>query len=176
MWFISATQTPILWVVSEPILGIGILTFLQLSITELDSILLTMLPCKPKEWNNRNNQSKAVLSRWRVQGQEEEGLLPKAYMFHPANNLGSDRYVEKGDYVRLNNIKFGYQLSQEMCNRLGVRKANFTVSARKLLTFTNYSGQDPEVGQDASNPFWIGVDNAKTPPPKIVTFSIAVGF
>jgi hypothetical protein len=59
---------------------------------------------------------------------------------------------------------------------LGVRKANFTVSARKLLTFTNYSGQDPEVGQDASNPFWIGVDNAKTPPPKIVTFSIAVGF
>jgi TonB-linked SusC/RagA family outer membrane protein len=126
--------------------------------------------------NNRNNQSKAVLSRWRVQGQEEPGLLPKAYMFHPANNLGSDRYVEKGDYVRLNNIKFGYQLSQEMCNKIGVRKANFTVSARKLFTFTNYSGQDPEVGQDASNPFWIGVDNANTPPPKIVTFSIAVGF
>jgi hypothetical protein len=126
--------------------------------------------------NNRNNQSKAVLSRWRVQGQNEPGLLPKAYMNHPANNLGSDRYVEKGDYMRLNNIKFGYQLSQEMCNRLGVRKANFTVSARKLFTFTNYSGQDPEVGQDASNPFWIGEDKANTPPPKIVTFSIAVGF
>jgi TonB-linked SusC/RagA family outer membrane protein len=126
--------------------------------------------------NNRNNQSKAVLSRWRVQGQDEVGMLPKAYMNHPANNLGSDRYVEKGDYLRLNNIKFGYQLSKDLCDKLGVRKANFTVSARKLLTFTKYTGQDPEVGQNASNPFWIGVDNANTPPPKIVTFSISVGF
>jgi hypothetical protein len=54
---------------------------------------------------------------------------------------------------------------------------SFVFSARKLLTFTNYTGQDPEVGQDASrNPFWIGVDWAKTPPPRIITFSVAVGF
>ena len=46
------------------------------------------------------------------------------------------------------------------------------ISARKLLTFTQYSGQDPEVGQDASDPFWIGVDLAKTPPPRMVTFTI----
>ena len=126
--------------------------------------------------NDRNNHSKAVLSRWRVQGQNEPGILPKAYMNHPANNLGSDRYVEKGDYMRLNNIKFGYQLNQALCNKIGVRKANLTVSARKLMTFTNYSGQDPEVSQDASNPFWMGEDNAKTPPPKIITFSIGIGF
>ncbi len=125
---------------------------------------------------DRNNQSKAVLHRWRIEGQNETGMLPRAYMNHPANNLGSDRYVEKGDFVRLNNIKFGYILSKRTCDKLGIRKANFTVSARKLLTFTRYSGQDPEVGQDASNPFWIGVDNAKTPPPKIVTVSLAIGF
>jgi TonB-linked SusC/RagA family outer membrane protein len=126
--------------------------------------------------NNRNNQSKAVLNRWRVEGQNEVGMLPRAYMNHPANNLGSDRYVEKGDYMRLNNIKLGYQFSRRLCDRLGIRKANMTLSARKLLTFTNYTGQDPEVGQDASDPFWIGVDNAKTPPPRIVTLSIAIGF
>jgi TonB-linked SusC/RagA family outer membrane protein len=125
---------------------------------------------------NRNNQSKAVLHRWRIEGQNEEGMLPRAYMNHPANNLGSDRYVEKGDFMRLNNIKFGYQLGKKTCNKLGIRKANFTVSARKLLTFTRYSGQDPEVGQDASDPFWIGVDKANTPPPRIVTISLAVGF
>jgi TonB-linked SusC/RagA family outer membrane protein len=125
---------------------------------------------------DRNNQSKAVLHRWRIEGQNEEGMLPRAYMNHPANNLGSDRYVERGDFVRLNNIKFGYMLGKRACDKLGIRKANFTVSARKLFTFTRYSGQDPEVGQDASNPYWIGVDNAKTPPPKIVTISLAVGF
>ena len=126
--------------------------------------------------NNKDNQSKAVLNRWRIQGQQEEGLLPRAYMYHPANNLGSDRYVEKGDYLRLNNIKLSYMLSNAMCQKLGVRKANIAVSARKLYTWTGYTGQDPEIGQEASDPFWIGVDYARTPPPKVITFSIGIGF
>ena len=126
--------------------------------------------------NNKNNQSKAVLSRWRVQGQDEEGMLPRAYMDHPANNLGSDRYVEPGDYLRLINLKLGYRLPKEWCDRLRVRTMSLAFSARKILTITRYSGQDPEVGQDASDPFWIGVDQANTPPPKIYTLSIAVGF
>jgi TonB-linked SusC/RagA family outer membrane protein len=126
--------------------------------------------------DNKNNQSKAVLSRWRVQGQNEPGMLPRAYLYHPCNNLGSDRYVEKGDFLRLNNVKIGYRFKKELCDKLGLNTVNLAVSARKLLTFTRYTGQDPEVGQDASDPFWIGVDNANTPPPKMVTFSIAVGF
>jgi TonB-linked SusC/RagA family outer membrane protein len=126
--------------------------------------------------NDRNNQSKAVLSRWRVQGQDEPGMLPRAYMNHPANNLGSDRYVEPGDYLRLINLKFGYRLRQDWCNKINVRSLTLAFSARKLLTLTRYSGQDPEVGQDASDPFWIGVDRANTPPPKIFTLSVAVGF
>jgi TonB-linked SusC/RagA family outer membrane protein len=126
--------------------------------------------------NNRDNQSKAVLNRWRMQGQQEEGLLPRAYMNHPANNLGSDRYVEKGDYLRINNIKLSYMLSNELCRKIGVRKANIAISARKLYTWTGYTGQDPEIGQDASNPFWIGVDYARTPPPKVITLSLGVGF
>lgn len=125
---------------------------------------------------DRNNQSKAVLSRWRVQGQDEEGMLPRAYLWHPANNLGSDRYVEPGDYLRLSSIKFGYRMRKDWCEKIGVRTVNLAVSARKMMTLTNYSGQDPEVGQDASNPFWIGVDYANTPPPKMFTVSISVGF
>ena len=123
-----------------------------------------------------NNQSKAVLRRWRVQGEEEIGILPRAYMDHPANNLGSDRYVERGDYLRLNSVKLSYMLKPEISRKLGLRRLNFAFDARKLLTITNYSGQDPEVGQDASNPFWIGVDQARTPPPKILTLTIGIGF
>jgi TonB-linked SusC/RagA family outer membrane protein len=125
---------------------------------------------------NANNQSKAVLNRWRVQGQEEPGLLPRAYKDSPANNLGSDRYVEKGDFMRLNNVKVGYYLSQKLCSKLNLQSATISVSARKMFTITNYSGQDPEVGQNAADPFWIGADNANTPPPKMVTISVAVGF
>ena len=126
--------------------------------------------------NNRNNQSKAVLRRWRGQGQNEPGILPRAYLNHPANNLGSDRYVETGVFLRLLNVMVGYRLGQETCDKLKLRSLGVSMSARKLLTFTKYSGQDPEVGQDASNPFWIGVDNAKTPPPRMITFTVSVGF
>jgi TonB-linked SusC/RagA family outer membrane protein len=124
----------------------------------------------------RDNQSKAVLSRWRVQGQDEEGMLPRAYLNHPANNLGSDRYVEPGDFIRLNNVKVGYRLNQQLADRLNVRTITLAVTARKLYTFTRYSGQDPEIGQNAINPFWIGVDRANTPPPRILTFSALIGF
>jgi TonB-linked SusC/RagA family outer membrane protein len=126
--------------------------------------------------NNRNNQSKAVLRRWRIQGQDEPNMLPRAYENHPANNLGSDRYVERGDYLRLNNIKVGYQMPQRLCTRLHVKRLNLALSARKLLTFTNYSGQDPEIGQNASDPFWIGVDEARTPPSKMYTISAEISF
>lgn len=138
--------------------------------------IINMTALGTQGMDGRNNQSKAVLYRWRVQGQNEPGTLPRAYLGNPANNLGSDRYVEKGDFLRLNNMTFGYRLSQALCKKLNLQSANFALSARKLFTITNYSGQDPEVGQNAADPFWIGVDRANTPPPKIVTISFAVGF
>jgi len=126
--------------------------------------------------NNKNNQSKAVLRRWRVQGQNERGMLPRAYENHPCNNLGSDRYVENGDFLRLNNIKIGYKVPKKICSLLHVDRMNLALSARKLLTFTQYSGQDPEISQDASDPFWIGVDEARTPPSRMTTVSLGVFF
>jgi hypothetical protein len=126
--------------------------------------------------NNRNNQSKAVLSRWRSQGQNEEGMLPRAYMDHPANNLGSDRYVEKGNYLRLLNLMVGYNFKSEFCRKLNLRELGISFAARKIATFTNYSGQDPEIGQNAADPFWVGVDYANTPPPRVYTVAVTVGF
>lgn len=125
--------------------------------------------------NDKNNQSKAVLRRWRAQGQDEPGILPRAYLDNPANNLGSDRYVESGDFLRLLNVMLGYRLSQKACSRLHLRTVSMTLSARKIATFTNYTGQDPEVSTDASDPFWIGVDKSRTPPPRVVTFAITIG-
>jgi hypothetical protein len=70
----------------------------------------------------------------------------------------------------------GYRFSQTLCSKLGLRSANLAFSARKLLTFTNYTGQDPEVSMNASNPFWIGEDRANTPPSKVFTLSLSIGF
>lgn len=126
--------------------------------------------------NNRNNQSLAVLHRWRRQGQDEPGMLPRAYMNHPANNLGSDRYVMRGDYVRLNNLSLQYSLPPKICRKLRVKNLRAGVNMRKILTFTQYTGQDPEISRAGSDPFWLGTDNAKTPVPQVYTLSLSVGF
>jgi TonB-linked SusC/RagA family outer membrane protein len=126
--------------------------------------------------NDKKNQSKAVLNRWRVEGQNYKGLLPRAYLDNDANNLGSDRYVEKGDYLRLLNVIVGYRFKQEFCQKLSLRSLGVSLSARKILTFTEYTGEDPEISQDASDPFWIGEDQSNTPPPRVYTISISVGF
>ncbi len=138
--------------------------------------IINMVAIQTEGMLNRNNQSKAVLSRWRTQGQDEPGMIPRAYMDHPANNLGSDRYVERGDFLRINSLQIRYRLDDRIAQRFNARSASISLSARNLYTFTNYSGQDPEVGQDASNPFWIGVDRANTPPPRVTTLTINIGF
>ena len=97
-------------------------------------------------------------------------------MNHPANNLGSDRYVMRGDYVRLNNLSFQYSLPGRICRKMKVESLRAGLNLRKVLTFTDYTGQDPEISRVGSDPFWLGTDNAKTPVPQVYTVSLAVGF
>jgi len=56
-----------------------------------------------------------------------------------------DYYVEKGNFVRLNNARISYTapLSGKVVNR-----ANFFVSGNNLALFTKYKGVDPEVSQN----------------------------
>ncbi len=128
---------------------------------------------------NRNNQSKAVLHRWRRDGQgvDNPNMLPRAYYLHPANNLGSDRYVEAGDFLRLNNVTFGYSLRNNgFTKRINVEAIEVSINLRKILTFTNYSGQDPEISQVMEDPFWFGTDNGLTPTPRLYSAIITVKF
>jgi TonB-linked SusC/RagA family outer membrane protein len=124
----------------------------------------------------KDNQSKAVLNRWRAQGQDEPRMLPRAYLDHPANNLGSDRYVEDGDFLRLVNLTVAYDLPKSVCRKLRIRSLDIAVTMRRVFTFTRYTGQDPEIPQQVEDPFWFGTDKARTPPPKAYTLSIGLGF
>ena len=127
----------------------------------------------------KNNQSKAVLHRWRRDGQGSGGeyILPRAYLYHPANNLGSDRYVEPGDFLRLNNVTFGYALrGKEINRRLNIELIEISINLRKVLTFTSYTGQDPEISQRMEDPFWFGTDNGLTPTPRIYSLIFNVRF
>jgi TonB-linked SusC/RagA family outer membrane protein len=62
------------------------------------------------------------------------------------NGRVSDAFVEDGSFVRLRNIQIGYTLPQELAGGV-IKKARIYVSGQNLLTFTKYSGLDPEIGE-----------------------------
>ncbi|CDF78664.1 TonB-dependent receptor [Formosa agariphila KMM 3901] len=57
----------------------------------------------------------------------------------------SSRFVEDGSYVRLKNLSIGYTFPQDLVEKIGMDNLRLSVSGQNLLTFTNYSGLDPEV-------------------------------
>jgi hypothetical protein len=137
--------------------------------------IVNMIASQTQGMNNYNNQSKAVLRRWRKPGDNYEGILPRAYFANPVNNLGSDRYVEDGSFLRLNNVSLSYDIPKRVCERLHLDQVNAAITMRKIYTWTNYTGQDPEIFP-SSDPFWMGADTGDTPVPMRITLQLTVNF
>lgn len=93
----------------------------------------------------------------------------------------SSRFVEDASYVRLKNIAIGYNLPTEVTKKLGIEKLRLTLSAQNLLTFTNYSGLDPEAsyfggGSETNSNNTAGFDFGNYPTIKSVNFSLNLNF
>ena len=100
-----------------------------------------------------------------------------------SNREISSRFVEDGSYVRLKNIAVGYNLPSEVIEKFGMDGLRLSVSAQNLLTFTNYSGLDPEVnyfgasGDNSTSANTVqGFDFGNYPTVKSVNFSLNVKF
>ena len=118
-----------------------------------------------------NNQSRAVLWRWRVEG--DMTPIPRALRNKGYNWLGSDRFVEDGSFIRLNYSQISYAFSPKVLKKLGLSQLSLYVTANNLFCLTKYSGVDPEVGYGG---FGISTDNAQTPRAKSFTGGVTVAF
>ena len=118
-----------------------------------------------------NNQSTAVNWRWRVEG--DQALVPRALHKEGYNWLGSDRFVEKGSFMRLNYTQISYSLDPKLIKDWGLTQLSLYLSANNLFCFTGYSGADPEVGYGG---YGVTTDRARTPNPRSVTFGVTVQF
>jgi len=64
-----------------------------------------------------------------------------------ANFLGySDLWLEDGSYLRLRQVSLGYNIPKKIAENWGFQSLRFYVRAQNPLTFTKYSGYNPEVG------------------------------
>ena len=118
-----------------------------------------------------NNQSTAVNWRWRVEG--DMAPIPRALYKEGYNWLGSDRFVEKGSYMRLNYSQISYSFDQKLIKNWGLSSLSLYLSANNLFCLTGYSGADPEVGYGG---YGVTTDNARTPNARSYTLGITVQF
>ena len=103
------------------------------------------------------NAGTAVLDAWTPTNTNTD--IPRAISGDPNNNARvSDRFIESGSYLRLKNLSVGYTIPMTTWTHGNVRDVRIYISGQNLLTFTKYSGYDPEVG--AYTPLVNGVPGA----------------
>ncbi|WP_084165640.1 SusC/RagA family TonB-linked outer membrane protein [Dyadobacter crusticola] len=87
----------------------------------------------------------------------------------------TDRWLENGSYLRLRNVELGYSIPESVTGKLRVSNARVYVSAQNLLTFTKYTGLDPDV-VGANFNLEPGVDVGGYPASRIISFGLNLGF
>lgn len=122
---------------------------------------------------NNNNQSQAVNYRWRKEG--DVTSIPRAMIGSNTNynTLVSDRFVEKGDYLRCGYINARYALKTKFLKQAHINKMTLSLSANNPFIFTKYTGVDPDISASGYGP---AVDKYQTPRAKYYTFSMTVDF
>jgi TonB-linked SusC/RagA family outer membrane protein len=120
------------------------------------------------------NQSRAVLDRYTETN--TNGSLPR-YVAGVDNNIQiSDRYVEDGSYLRIQNITLGYRVPVKYTSKLLMTNVRFYLSVQNLHTFTKYSGLDPEIGSFNNNFRLTNVDVGHYPNPRTFTIGANIEF
>ncbi len=124
---------------------------------------------------DNKNQSVAVLDRWTTVGQITD--VPKA---GPTNFQGiaptanSTRWIEDGSYVRLKAATIGYNFKKLF---LGLDSLKLYATGQNLVTWTNYSGFDPEVSAFGGNTgTGQGIDYGTYPQVRTFIFGLKAGF
>ena len=140
----------------------------------LGNKILNMARLKSEDMRTNKNQAASVAHRWRKNG--DNTMIPRAMSSRAGesyNALVSDRYVEDGDFCRLNNLRLSYSLNPKTLKKWGLSQLNFSLSGENVFIWTNYSGLDPERTQSGFSPC---IDGNTTPRSKSITFNMSLGF
>jgi len=90
--------------------------------------------------------------------------------------LASDLYIEDGSYLRLKSLTFGVNIPKKWLHYAKISNLKVYVSGQNLLTWTNYTGYDPECGRNEQATATQGYDNAVYPVSKTYTAGFSVTF
>ena len=120
-----------------------------------------------------NNLSADALNRWREQGDVTN--YPKPVRDDPkqTDSRVSSRWVEDGSYIKLKNVNLRYTFANSLVNRIGLRKVDAFVTGTNLITWTKYTGFDPDVNSFSG--LRVGVDQGSYPQSRMFIFGLNIG-
>ncbi len=122
-----------------------------------------------------NNNGTEILGRWQSPENPGDGQTPKVVLNQSNRvnnpNVATTRFLEKGDFLRLGNLALGYTMPKDITQRLQIESLRFFVQAQNWLTFTPYTGIDPETNTNG-----FGVDWNGNPQQRVTTLGLNLKF
>jgi TonB-dependent starch-binding outer membrane protein SusC len=116
-------------------------------------------------WTPTNNN--ALLPR--LAGGADNGYT--SFTTSTSNNY----YIESGSYLRLKTIQIGYTVPFAIASKVKLTKARVYIQGQNMLTITNYSGPDPDIGIQGGV-LSMGLDNSTTPNPRQLLVGVNLSF
>ncbi len=134
------------------------------------------------------NMSTVVLDRWSPTNPSQ--TIPKATPGFTGNEQVSDRFIEDGSFTRVRQMTLGYTLPSKVLSNFAngsISRLRFYISGQNLITFTDYSGYDPEivplladannnVSANGTNVNSVGLDQGRFPQPRTVLAGLQIDF
>lgn len=123
-----------------------------------------------------DNYSTDMLDHWTEDNRDTD--VPRPIIGDPNfNHRMSNRWVEDGSYVKLQNLVIGYTLSDSFLNSVNINNLRIYARGQNLLILTKYSGYDPELGPGGFNNandalFSRAADSGSFPQPRVLMLGL----
>ncbi len=117
------------------------------------------------------NYTTAALTRWTGPG--TSNTYPRIVDGDPNHDFtyNSSFYLEDGSYFRIKMVQLGYTLPKLITSKIGMQRARIYVTGENLITFTKYTGFDPEIGGGV-----FSIDRGIYPQARSLMVGLSVGF
>ncbi len=130
--------------------------------------------------NIDSNLRTEVFNYWKQPG--DTNVLPSP-LYQGTADQDSDRWLEKGDYIRLRTLTLDYNLPGKFLDKTGIDRVRLFATGQNLFTITEYNG-DPEIGIGSAESSAAGTQGFipgafslfSYPQTRSYTFGVEIGF
>lgn len=127
-------------------------------------------------YNGARNLYASRSNFWKSDAEPGDGMTPKPRTTpNTIESNSSSMWVEDGSFVRIKNIRLGYNFPSSITKALRMESMKLYVNMENIYVFSDYSNYDPE-GSTFQTGYRVGYDYGAYPNPFTCTFGINIGF